>query len=71
MLNETVRGTQKFRKIVEIWKLTSELKFQSKLIDKGTDCLFVGYHIYCADDVYMILIPKTKHIIKLRDAVWK
>ena len=43
---------------------TTNDKIQSKLSDKGTVCVFVGYEVNHADDVYRLKNPKSKHIIK-------
>jgi hypothetical protein len=48
---------------------TTKNKVQAKLSNKGTVCVFVGYAVNHADDVYRLLNTKTKSIIKLRDFV--
>jgi hypothetical protein len=50
--------------------VTTKNKIQGKLSDKVTVCVFVGYAVNHADDVYRLLNPKTKSIIKSRDVVW-
>jgi hypothetical protein len=49
---------------------TTKNKIQGKLSNKGTVCVFVGYAVKHADDVYRLLNPKTKSIIKSRDVMW-
>jgi hypothetical protein len=49
---------------------TTKNKLQGKLSNKGTVCVFVGYAVNHADDVYRLMHPKTKSIIKSRDVLW-
>jgi hypothetical protein len=44
-------------------------KIQGKSSKKETVCVFFGYVVNHADDVYRLLNPK-KSIIKSRDVVW-
>jgi hypothetical protein len=48
----------------EMCVATTKNKIQAKLSDKGTVCVFVGYAVNRADDVYRLLNPKTKSIIE-------
>ena len=50
--------------------VTTKKSIQGKLNDRGTVGLFVGYPQNHTDDVYRILILKTKQIIKARDLIW-
>jgi hypothetical protein len=47
----------------------TKYKIQTKLNDKGTICVLVGYAVNHADDVYRVLNPTTKIIIKSRDVL--
>jgi hypothetical protein len=59
IFNEEVKGLQKFRRFGEMCMVTTKAKIQSKLKDKGTVCIFVGYPVNHADDVYRLLNPKA------------
>jgi hypothetical protein len=48
---------------------TTNNKIQAKLSNKGTVCVFVGYSVSYANDVYRSSNPK-KCNIKSRDVVW-
>jgi hypothetical protein len=50
--------------------VTSKKKIQGKLKDLGNIYMFVGYPQNHAFDVYTMLNPKTKYIIKSRDIMW-
>jgi hypothetical protein len=69
MFNEKVKRSQKLRKFGEMCVVTTKAKIQSRLSDKGTVCMFVGYPMNHAGDVYRHLKPKTKHIIKSTDVL--
>jgi hypothetical protein len=70
MFNEKVKGLRRFKRFGEMCVETTKVKIQSKLRDKGTACIFVGYAINHADDVNRLLNPRTKCIIKSRDVIW-
>ena len=65
MFNGKVKGLKKFKRFGEMCVVITKDKIQSKLSDKGTVCIFVGYAVNHADDVYRLLNPKTRHIINL------
>jgi hypothetical protein len=67
MLNKTSKRPRKLRKFGEMYVITTKDKMQSKLADKRTTCMFVGYSVDQASAVYRFLNPKTKQIIKSRD----
>jgi hypothetical protein len=48
---------------------TTKNKIQGKFSNKGTVCVFVGYAVNHADDVYRLLNQKTKSIIESRDVL--
>jgi hypothetical protein len=59
----------KLRKFGEMCVITTKDKIQSKLADKGTTCMFVGYASDHASDVYIFLNPlseRKKMIISKR-----
>jgi hypothetical protein len=60
----------KLRKFREMCVITTKDEIQSKLADKGTTCMFVGYGVDHASDVYRFLNPHTERIIKSRDVFW-
>jgi hypothetical protein len=64
------KGLMNLKRFGEMCVVTTKNKIQGKLSDKGTVCVFVGYAVNHADDVYRLLNPKTKSIIKSRDVVW-
>jgi hypothetical protein len=70
MFYDKVKGLRRFKRFGEMCVTTPKEKLQSKISDKGTVCIFVGYAMSHADDVYRLLNPKTKRIMKLRDVVW-
>jgi hypothetical protein len=43
---------------------------QGKLTNRGTPCIFMGYSINHAHDVYRMLIMDTKKFINSQDIVW-
>jgi hypothetical protein len=59
----------KLRKFGEMCVITSKGKIQSKLADKGTTCMLVGYGVDHASDICRFLNPKTERIIKSRDVM--
>jgi hypothetical protein len=70
MFNKTSKRPRKLRKFGEMCVITTIDKIQSKLADKGTTCMFVGYNVDHTSGVYRFLNPKTEHIIKSRDVAW-
>jgi hypothetical protein len=60
----------KLRKFGEMFVITTKDEIQSKSADKGTTCMFVGYGVDHASDVYRFLNPNTERIIKSRDVIW-
>jgi hypothetical protein len=50
--------------------VTTNDNIQGKLSNRGTPCMFVGYSVYHAHDVYRMLNLKTEMIINLRDIIW-
>jgi hypothetical protein len=58
------------RSFVEIGVVTTKANIQSKLENRGTPCMFVGYSVHHANDVYRMLNLDTKTIIHSRDIIW-
>jgi hypothetical protein len=70
MFNRLLKKPVKLRKFGEMFVITTIDKIQSKLADKGTTCMIVGYGVDYASDVYRFLNPNTEQIIKSRDVIW-
>jgi hypothetical protein len=69
MLKNRAKVLRNLKRFGEMCLMTTKNKIQGKLSNKGTVCVFVGYAVNHADDVYKLLNPKTKSIIKSRDLV--
>ena len=54
----------------EIGVVTTKDDIQGKLKNRGTYCMFVGYSVNHANDVYRMLNLETKGIINTRDVTW-
>jgi hypothetical protein len=54
------KGLMTLKRFGEMCMATTKNKIQGKLSNKGTVCVFVGYAVNHADDVYRLLNPKTK-----------
>jgi hypothetical protein len=70
MFKYRARELKYFKRFGEMCVATTKDKIQGKLSNKGTVCVFVGYAVNHADDVYRLLNAKTKSIIKSRDVMW-
>jgi hypothetical protein len=70
MFKNRSKGLRNLKRFGKMCVPTTKNKIQGKLIDKGTVCVFVGYAVNHADDVYRLLNPKTKSINKSRNVVW-
>jgi hypothetical protein len=57
------------RSFGEIGVVTTKAKIQSKLKNGGTPCMFIGYSVHHANDVYRMLNLDTKRIIHSRDII--
>jgi hypothetical protein len=66
MFKSRAKGLMNLKRFGEMCMVTTKNKIQGKLSNKGTVCVFVGFAINHADDVYRLLNPKTKSIIKSR-----
>jgi hypothetical protein len=64
MFISRAKGFMNIKRFGEMCVATTKNKVQGKLSNKGTVCVFVGYAVNHADDVYRLLNPKTKSIIK-------
>jgi hypothetical protein len=53
------------RSFGEMGVLTTIDKIQGKLNNRGTPCIFVGYYVHRAHDVYRMLNLETEMIINL------
>jgi hypothetical protein len=58
------------RSFGEIGVVTTKANIQSKLKNRGTPCIFVGYSVHHANDVYRMLNLDTKRIIQSHDIIW-
>jgi hypothetical protein len=58
------------RSFGEIVVITTKTNIQSKLKNRQTPCMFVGYSVHHANDVYRMLNLDTKMIIQSRDIIW-
>jgi hypothetical protein len=58
------------RSFGEIGVVTTKANIQSKLENRGKPCMFVGYSVHHANDVYRMLNLDTKRIIQSRDIIW-
>jgi hypothetical protein len=54
----------------EVGVITTKDKIKATLINRGTNCMFVGFTEYQLRDVYRILNLATNSIIKSRDIIW-
>jgi hypothetical protein len=70
MFKNRAKGLSNLRRFGEMCVATTKNKIQGKLSDIGTVYVSVGYPVNHAHDVYRLLNPKTKSIIKSRDVVW-
>jgi hypothetical protein len=69
MFKSRAKGLMNLKRFGEMCVATTKNKIQGKLSNNGTICVFVGYAVNHADDVYRLLNPKTKIIIQSRDVV--
>jgi Reverse transcriptase (RNA-dependent DNA polymerase) len=58
------------RSFGEIGIVTTKDKIQGKLNNRGTPCMFVGYTLHHAHDVYRMLKIETAMIINSQDIIW-
>jgi hypothetical protein len=58
------------RSFGEIGVVTTKDNIQSKLKNRGTPSMFVGYSVHHANDVYRMLNLDTKRIIRSRNIIW-
>jgi hypothetical protein len=70
MFKNRAKGLRNLKIFGEMCVLTTKNKIQEKFPDKGTVCVFVGYAVNHADDVYRLMNQKAKSIIKSSDGVW-
>jgi hypothetical protein len=70
MLKSRAKGLMNLKRFGEMCVATTKSKIHGKLSNKGTVCMFIGYAVNHADDVYRLLNPKTKSIIESRDDLW-
>jgi hypothetical protein len=54
----------------EIGAVATKVNIQSKLKNRGTPYMFVGYSVHHANDVYRMLNLDNKRIIHSRDIIW-
>jgi hypothetical protein len=64
------RLPQSLRYFGEIGVVTTKNDIQGKLTNRATPCMFMGYYIDHAHDVYRMLNIETKTTINSRDIVW-
>jgi ClpP class serine protease len=58
------------RSFGEIGVVTTKANIQSKLKNRGTPCMFVGYSVHHENDVYRMLNLDTKSIIQSHNIIW-
>jgi hypothetical protein len=56
--------------IIFLGIVTTKDKIQAKLKNRGTPCMFVGYSVHHANDVYRMLNLDTEMIINSQDIIW-
>jgi hypothetical protein len=61
---------QLLRSFGEIGIVTTKDKIQGKLNNRGTPCMFVGYSVHHAHDVFRMLNIETEMIINSQDIIW-
>ena len=61
---------EKLKSFGEIGVVTTKDDIQGKLKNRGTFCMFVGYSVDHANDVYRMLNLETKRIVNSRDIKW-
>jgi hypothetical protein len=63
-----------FAKHLRTWGEAGTVKVKTgttpKLDDRGVQCMFVGYALNHAGDVYEMWDPKTKRVHVMRDVIW-
>ena len=64
------RLPESLRSFGELGIVTTKGDIQGKLSNRGTPCLFMGYSVNHAQDVYRMLNMNTKSIINSRDIIW-
>jgi hypothetical protein len=60
----------RLRSFAEIGVVTIKVNIQSKLKNRGTSCMFVGYSVHHTNDAYRMLNLDTKSIIQSRNIIW-
>jgi Reverse transcriptase (RNA-dependent DNA polymerase) len=70
MFGSIPKLSESLRLFGEIGVVTAKNDIQGKLQNRGTFCMFVGYSIHHANDVYRMLNLETDYIINLRDIKW-
>jgi hypothetical protein len=61
---------ESLRSFGEVGVVTTKSNIQGKLRNRGTVCMFVGYSVDHAHDVYCMLNLETDHVIISRDIKW-
>jgi hypothetical protein len=64
------RLPESLRSFGEIGIITTKSDIQGKLTNRGTPCMFMGYPVNHAHDVYRLLNMETKYVINSRDIIW-
>ena len=64
------RLPKSLRSFGEIGVVTTKSNIQGKLRNRGTVCMFVGYSVDHAHDVYRMLNLETNYIINSRDITY-
>jgi hypothetical protein len=59
--------TTSLRSFSDIGVVTTKANIQSKLKNRGSPCMFVGYSVHHAHDVYRMLNLDIKRIIRLQN----
>jgi hypothetical protein len=64
------RLPESLRSYGEISIVTTKSDIQGKLTSRGTPCMFMGYSLNHAHDVYRMLNMDTIYVINSRDIIW-
>ena len=67
-------GDPKFAKVLRTWGEAGTVKLKNlqtgKLDDRGTPCMFIGYALDYAEDVYRMWDPHTGGVHETLDIIW-
>jgi len=70
LFGSKARLPESLRSFGEIGVVMTKSDIQGKLSNRGTPCIFMGYSVNHAHDVYRMLNMETKKVINSRDMIW-